>query len=188
MGYSESIRTVERRAELLGPLMEGKPTEWECNPGTERMVAYQVRECLRIAKKNPSQFPGLAEAASRMIVEIQGPGVVVARERRTSTAMASVSVRERVEAPVDPKKHLADEVSLVGSQSALTIINSWIASGGESIMHFPQANVSIEDLKKLDQWARAENVLLFWKDPMVTLRPFDAELAPHAFDAEEDLP
>lgn len=189
MGYSRSIETVRGREGWLGSLMEGLPTAWACNLGTEHDVAYQVRECFYIAKLYPGTFPGLETAAKHFVVETT-PGRVAARERIAKVPVTmqlnGTEAIDKINAVSDPTKHIAGEISRVGPKSVMRIAQDWISMGSRGILHCPQAGLSSEELLKLARWARAENVLVFWNDPMVTVRSYDEALAPHAF-SEEDL-
>lgn len=186
MGYSDSQVTVERRKGWLSTLMDGEPTSWSCKIGEEQDIAYQVRECFHVAKKNPGIFPGLERAASTFVVEV-APGLVTAREKIMSapTVVPVGSPEGKIEAVSNPTKHLAGEVSKIGRKSVPQIVSDWIGMGSRGILHCPQAGLSREELLKLHSWAQNERVLVFWNDPMVTVREYDDALAPHAFTPED---
>jgi hypothetical protein len=187
VGYSQSLETVESRKELLRDLMKGEPEVWECQPGQERTVAYQVRECLHIGENNPKIYPGLAKAAKEFSIVIQGKGSVAARPKRVISARA-VTVDTPTLTPQKASKESEKELAYGGPQTDRTIVMKWIESTGKQVLHFPEANLRIEELKVLHKWASDLNILMFFKDPMVTLRPFDPELAPYSFNPDEDLP
>jgi hypothetical protein len=189
MGYSDSLATVENRRDLLGNLMEGEPEVWSCEPGTEKTIAYQIRECLYIGEKNPKIYPKLAQAQREFNIIVQGPGSVAARPKKVTSATPvgvstpTMTTRKEKAAEVEGK-----ELAYGGAQTANSIVQHWISSTGAQILHFPEAELAIEDLKKLHKWAQEQKVLLFFKDPMMTLRPYDPELAAFSFDPDEDLP
>lgn len=103
MGYSDSLETVENRKELLGAMMEGEPMIWDCQPGSEKIIAYQVRECQHIARNNPDMFPGLYKAASFEIAILE-KGVVAARPKKA--VIAGAVGRQIVGDTMTPEKKL----------------------------------------------------------------------------------
>lgn len=189
MGYSDSLATVESRRGLLGRLFDGEVEVWSCEPGTEKVIAYQIRECLYIGENNPKMYPGLATARKEFNIVVQGPGSVAARPKRVMSA-TPVGVTTPTLSPRKEQKVEVEEKELAygGMQTAAAIVQHWIDSTGKQILHFPEAELQIEDLKKLHKWAVEQKVLLFFKDPMITLRPYDEELVAYSFDPEEDLP
>lgn len=188
MGYSRSVKTVENRKGWLGELLDGRPQSWETKIGEEQMIAYQIRECFYVAECNPGVYPGLDSARRAFVVEVS-PGIVTARERivRTPTTLRLGSAEATVSAVAEPTKHLAGEVSKIGPKTVNSIVQDWITMGSKGILHCPQAGLGAEELRKLSRWADGANVLVFWADPMITIREYDPELAPLSFDPAEDL-
>lgn len=177
MGYSESIKTIENRRHLLGPLLEGQTAVWDCPLGSEREIAYQIRECFHVARKNPHLIPELQRAANEMEVFIVRSGRVATRWKSADNSKMVI---------VTPTDLATDEPREQGEQTINSIIQRWIDARQEKL-YFSEASLNTEDLQKLHKWAIENGVLIFWAHPSITLQKHTDELAPFAFDPEEDL-
>ncbi len=175
MGYSESLSTIERRQELLGPLLNNEPAQWSCPRGDERTIAYHIRECLDIARKNPQAYPDLYLAARRMKVVILEPGSLQAKPRRDDS-LVTVKVGN-LKKQTDAKEEY---------RTVNQIVEHWLKQR-ESTLRFPETTLTTGDLRKLHAWATEQGLLLFWSHPAVTIKKYDEELAAFAFNPEEDL-
>lgn len=177
MGYSENPITVENRKAWLGPLMDGKPARWTCQPGAEKKLAYDIRECFNVARLFPQTFPGLYQAAQTMEISIPARGVVQAQPK-IMPGVENIHVELYDPSKAGPS---AEPVGLT------QIVDAWIKRTGQDIMRFGQTSLDKEDLFSLYKWTQERGILMFWSAPSVTLREYDAELAAFSFDPEEDM-
>lgn len=198
MGYSTNPETIENRRDLLGPLMEGQATEWQVNTGTEGRVAYQIRECLHLAKQHPNKYPTLAKMADHIEIRVH-PGLVVAlpsAPRQAADARVRPYTGDRSTAPQGSPTAASGSRTQVqaptgevpGPQSVDSIIGAWMHQAPHrNPIVFPQAGLDADDMRRLFKWAQTERVLLFYDHPSVTVRPYDEDLFDFAFNPDEDL-
>ena len=175
MGYSTSLGTIEDRRQFLGPLMRNEPASWSCPRGEEGTYAYQVRECLDIARKNPQAYPDLTMAARRMKVQILGPGAFQAVIRRDDS-LVTVQVGQP-DIPSSPEEKYSN---------VNQVVDKWTKHEGDTL-RFPETSLSNADLRKLHAWAVEQELLIFYAAPAITIKKYDSELAEFAFNPKEDL-
>lgn len=189
MGYSRSIRTLEKVLGDLADLAMGKPQAWiiQGDPKAVQDWAYKVREALFVAALYPQAYPSLANAAKDYTIEVHGNRVEARRARQTTEFAAAAGEG------INTGQEIARRsVQTSGKQTVFLIVDSWRkAQPTNDPMHFPQAALSQEELGLLYKWAQA------WKPPLmlmvdgeaVTIGPADKHVIKYAWrPIEEELP
>jgi len=179
MAYSRSKVTLEAIKGELQELALGKPQAWVmANEKSAYAWAYKVREALHIAKAYPSEYPGLAVAAENYVIEVHF-NRVEARRALNTTEFAAQS-GEGINQGLELARRA---VSTSGKMTVFTIVDSWRkVQPSNDPLHFPQADLTIEELTMLYRWAKAWKppLMLMVDGPAVTVGPAD----PHAIQYE----
>jgi len=186
MGYSTNIKTLEAQLDNLAMLRQGKACAWTVAPNESHRFAYKIREALWIARNVPearNKYPELARAAEHFRIEVTSSREVQARAAR-STVDAEVrplggGVTTGLEAAGPPK-------ALMGPQTAASIIQTWMdTQPSNERYHFPQANLTRDELLKLHGWAVQQGWIFFESDGAITLQRKTLDVAEFAWSPED---
>ena len=172
MAFSESPVTVRAMLPYLGPLIEGRETQWRVADGAARWFAYRIREALFAARANPTLFPELATANFR--IEVIGRDEV----RAIAKGYPQVEiVADEVPAPA---------LMQTEAQTVEQIAQEWLRQGRTAEkLYFPNADLSQSDLLLLHEWAQQHAVMFFENAGAVTLLPYDEATAEYAWSPED---
>lgn len=148
MAYSKSIKTLEKRRQLLKDLELGRGCVWRTDNADR--LAYQLREALSIARLYKERYPALAQAADNFRIEVLSPTSVQATPLQQTEASVLVDGGVVDQNPTPGKVSL----NLMGPQTPESIIQTWHdVQPSNDPMVWPQANLDREALRTLEQWA-----------------------------------
>lgn len=203
MAYSTSPKTVEKMQPKLRALEQGKPCSWQVKPQDLQFEVYKIREALYAANANAKRFPLLARAYQVFTVRAHPPDRITAYLKRnaelvpiehveeSSVGKAGERIVEVVPLQRDlPLEESADELiplevdvidSIDGPQSHFTVLEAWSAKQGKvRALHFPEAELSVDQLLRLYRWAKLQQPELMLMteppEPGLTLSRIDPEV------------
>lgn len=157
MGYSTDPRTAERMAPKLQALAEGRETTWRVKEGDPGKFAYQIREALYIAWKNPGQFPRLARARARFKIIVDG-SLVHAKRRPEAEEMFEAITEISIDRMTrEPDPVIASMDTLIGPQTAYEVVQFFIDRGPSNTpLLVTEANFTNQELNDIIGWAQAK--------------------------------
>lgn len=179
MAYSRNKVTLEAIKDQLQELALDKPQAWVMTDERSAYAwAYKVREALHIAKAYPNDYPGLARAAENYVIEVHVNRVEARRARNTTEFAAQAGEG------INTGQEIARRaVSTSGKMTVFTIVDSWRkVQPTNDPLHFPQADLNVEELTMLYNWAKSWKppLMLMVDGPSVTVGPAD----PHVIQYE----
>ena len=178
MAYSRSPAVLVSRLDLLTELKNLRECEWACAPGSERSLAHRIREALWIASNiAKTEYPELAQAHEEFRIKETGVGRVIAvrHENPKPRALGGKTV-----IPIDTEAQtLTDIISVVGA-----------AVDADFKVTFPivfkYTKLPDSDLLQLHQWiSKRTNFLMFYAEPVLTIKEFSEELKSLAFHPDD---
>ncbi len=206
MGYSNSPETLAKIRPMLKEIEAGNPCVWRTPPGGSRLLAYKIREALRIARMFSSKYPELARAS--YLFKIREPDSSTVRAvSNTANELLALSKLElpdpnmqryvepegvaevtvdptQLSLPDDPTEDKGLELTpdFPGPQSQFTIISHWTAiKPAPRALRFPEATLTTPQLKQLYRWAKDQKpeIMLLVDDSGVgvTVAVLDPEMA-----------
>ncbi len=179
MGYSNNEQTLRSRLDLIEPLLEGKEVTWQVVPGHENQLAYKIRECLRIARKNPEKFPEFARISRSYRINVPRPGTV------TATLLEPIPEVKVITSPA------LETLTAQTANSAAAIIQYIldIEKRGAAPRKINYSGVTLPpaELRKLYNWGKASGWLMFVSKLGIVIQQHDESLVEFAFDPETDL-
>lgn len=158
MGYSTDPRTAERMAPKLQALADGRETTWRVKEGDPAKFAYQIREALYIAEKNPGRFPKLARARARFKIVLDGQLV---HAKHKTLAEEGLHVMDEVLVETASRhREVAQAIglgyteTLTGPQTAYEVVQHFIDRGPSNTpLLVTEANFTNQELFDLQKWA-----------------------------------
>lgn len=152
MGYSTSIKTLERVRQYLGDLEEGRGTRWVLAEGASpNKFAARIREALKIAEENPTYIPALADARSKFRIEIV--------DRRTVQAIFKSPQIDVIKTEIVHQGLVHSEkgrpLDVMTPASAAQVIQVWhnVQPSNERL-HFPSSELDRDEMIKLYKWCK----------------------------------
>jgi hypothetical protein len=197
LGYSTSVVTLQRLYEYIKPLEFGEPYVWITDEGEAARLAYKIREALYVAKLHTEQFPELAAAADRFVIEVVSSTKVQARLSIAPTEARILSSHGDV-APQhgdSGSPTLGRIIATSGEQTAFTIIEAWKKSQPNlTPINFPSAKLNYEQLLALWNWAQTwkpKPLMIMYDEESgsLTLGPIEADVVKYSWHPhKEDMP
>jgi len=193
MGYSRALVTLESRLELVKPLASTTTSvKFPCESGTERELAYQIREALHVAKLHPDAYPEItAIVGGFTFKEVDGAVLAIPKRSLSSTPEAAppshfLPLTPEEEAAVD-KVYGSSKPTTVNNPSSIIEIISIVKEKGPSGLpyHFPNSHLQTPELRTLVKWLTTNGYLLFWANPGITIKAYTEDLAPVATTLED---
>jgi len=187
MGYRESLSVLEESLEMLEPLTQGEQCFWPTPVEEEKALAFRIREALWIARNlGAEKYPTLSKEASNYRIKITGKGGVLAVRKFPSASPKKFDAHASFPSTEDWQSRLLTTTEF-DQASLITIVGILKQEKETKTFHFTDAVVTNSDLINLSDWVQSyrPDLLLFWDDTNVILKPFSEELAPLAFSPSD---
>lgn len=194
MAYSDNPLTLKRLLPQLQPLAEGSAeVTWRVPYGRAKWWAHRVREALRIARSLESAPAGLKRDLK---VKVLSPVYVralvkdgAAPELDLSTSLYDPT-EERLRGNIERQVSVITANETDVSDSWLARIGSAWASTlmeGSNKLYLPDAKLSREELLRLWEWCKPEDLIFFENEGALTLmhRTGNEKAAAYAWTPED---
>jgi hypothetical protein len=159
MGYSKSRVTLNRRLkehpEFFEALARGQPARLVDAPDSASHNSYKVHEALYVASLHSQFYPALAAAHGRFSIEILDSRTIQARPKEGPTAGAVASGDATPEQGRESAAPAFAPQTVAGLKTATDIISFCIRRfPTNDSFHFPNAELSEEELGKVWRWCQ----------------------------------
>lgn len=181
MAYSTNPETLRAWLPHLGELIEGRTCKWKLTEPRAAWFAYKTREALAIARlmQTNGVYSGTDSdfilAAYNLSLMAEKVRVTVSAPDEVQAVLAAQPPEAEVLAGVTPTQGLEPAGILpsqdLGRQTAQSIQEEWEArQPSNDPLHFPRANLELNEMLKLHSWATSMHLLILEADGAITLR------------------